>query len=142
VKAIEERNELFSTGGVHCQLKRRLDGFSSTIGKVRARRGGNWNYLVQLFCKLRHVAVIIIGTTHVNKLGRLFLDSFHDFGMAVSRRTDGDASIAIKEDISVNVMNPNSLGKVGNQFERRSWIRRSNKFGVCFDNSLGFRPWQ
>src|SRR6266851_10188449 len=101
VKTIEERNEFFATGGVHCQLQRSLDSFRAAVCEMRSRRRLNGNYLIEFFCQRRHVTIVIISTAHVDQLFSLLLNRAYDLGMAVTSRANRHAGVAIKENISV-----------------------------------------
>ena len=142
MKAAKERDEFLASGCVHRQFQSGLDSFSAAVRKVRARRTSHRHNLVQLLGQLRHLAIVVIGAAHVNQLRGLILNCLHDFGMAVTGGTDGDAGVAVEKDIAIDVCYPDSLGPIGNQLERRAWVRWRNKLRVSFYDRSAFRSWQ
>jgi hypothetical protein len=139
VKAVEERDELFASSCVHRKLQCSFDCFSAAVRKVCARGTRDRNDLIKFLCELRHVAVVVISAAHVDQLFGLLLNCSDDFGVAVAGRTNGDAGVAVEEDVSVNIFDPHAAGPVGYEFECRPWISRVNVFVVGFDNLLCIR---
>src|SRR5688500_8142650 len=62
--------------------------------------------------------------------------------MAVSRRTDGDAGIAVEKNVAVDVFNPDSAGALGDEFKGRPRVGRINKLCVGFDDLFALGAWQ
>src|SRR5829696_5360239 len=62
--------------------------------------------------------------------------------MAVSRRTDGDAGVAVEKNVAVDVFNPNSAAALGHEFKGRSGVGRVNKLCIRFDDLLAFGAWR
>ena len=92
--------------------------------------------LVELLREIRHVAIVIVSPAHVNQLSGLVLDRFHDLRMTMAGRTNGDACVAIQEDVPINILDPDTAGTFGYQFEGRAQNKRVNVFVVSFDNLL------
>src|SRR6185369_1034203 len=136
MKAIEERDELLTTRRMHRELQSGFDCFSTAVCEVCASRRFDWHDRVQLLGELRHLAVVIVSAAHVNQFLRLLLDRFDDLRMAVPRRTDRDARVAVEKNIPVNIFDPNSTGALGDEFKERAGIRGVNKPGIRFDDLL------
>src|SRR5262245_35911077 len=102
---------------MHRQFQGSLNRFCAAVGEMgpcwrRYRNNG-----VEFLRKLRHVTVVIIGSTHMNKLPCLVLNGFYHVRMAVTCGADCDARIAIKKNVSVHVFDPNAAGTFSNKFE-------------------------
>src|SRR5687768_7508961 len=118
MKAVEEGDELLTTGRVHREFQCSFDGFSAAVCEVRSRRRLNRNNRIELLCELRHVTVVVIGAAHVNQLLCLLLDGANYFGMAMSGGADGDAGVAIQKQVAVHVFNPDAAGAFRNESKR------------------------
>jgi hypothetical protein len=53
----------------------------------------------------------------MDQLFRLILDGAYNLRMTVTRRADCDSGVAVEEDVSVNVFDPNSLTALSDQFK-------------------------
>jgi hypothetical protein len=76
----------------------------------------------------------------MNELCRLLLNCLNHLRMTMAGRTDCDARIAVQKEISIDVVYPNSLGVIGDEFEGRPWISRIYELSIRFDNRSGFGP--
>src|SRR5215213_94027 len=142
MKAIEEADELFTTGRMHRKFEGSFHGFSAAVCEVCSRRRLNGDNRVELLCELRHVTVVIIGAAHVNQLFCLLLDGANYFRMAVTSRADADAGVAIQEQVAVHVFNPDAAGPFRNEFKGRPRVGWVNKLCIRFDDLLAVWAWQ
>jgi hypothetical protein len=78
----------------------------------------------------------------MNQLRCLVLNGADYFRMAMPRGANGDARVAVKKNVAVNVSHPNALRVIGDQFESRSGIRRRNVLSVGIDYGLPLWAWQ
>src|SRR6185503_21242399 len=101
MKAIEESDELLATCRMHRELQSRFHCFSAAVREVCARRRLHRHDGIQLLRELRHLAIVIISAAHVNQFLCLLLDRFYYFRMTVPRRTNCDAGVAVKKDVTV-----------------------------------------
>jgi hypothetical protein len=53
----------------------------------------------------------------VDQFRCLILYSAHHFRMAMARRTDGYACVAIEKSVAIDVLDPDALRAFGNEFE-------------------------
>ena len=113
MKTVKKGDKFFAARRVHGEFERGFDGFRAAIGKMRARRAFDGHDFVQLFRQLRHMFVVIIGAANVYQFGGLVLNRFHDCGVAVARRTDGDARVTIQKDVAVGVFHPHARAAFG-----------------------------
>jgi hypothetical protein len=58
--------------------------------------------------------------------------------VAVAGGADRDSSITVEEYVAVDILNPHTLGALGDQFEIRAWIRGIYEFGIGRDDGLSF----
>src|SRR5437016_14174607 len=103
-----------------------------------ARGTLDWNNFVELLSQLRHQRVIVICAAHVNQTCGLLLDRGHNFGMAMTGRTHGDAGVTVKKNVAVNVFYPNALGTFGDELERRARVGWIYELGICLYDATGF----
>ena len=142
VEAVEEGDELLATRRVHRQLERGLDRFGAAVCEVRLRRAGHGHDLVELAREVWHEVIDEIPTAHEYQARGLILYGGDDFRVAVARRADGDARVAIEEDVAVNVRHPDAFGVVCDELVIRARIGRRNPLRVRRDNLFGLRAGQ
>src|SRR5687768_13141361 len=58
--------------------------------------------------------------------------------MAMSRRADRYAGIAIEKDVAVGIRDPHALRVIRDEFVVRAWVTRCNVLRVGFDDLAGF----
>src|ERR1043165_3611066 len=95
VEAVEEGDELLSSGGVDGELQGGLHRLGAAVGEVRLRRRGHGHNLFELAREVGHVAVVEVCAAHVYETRGLLLNGADDFRVAVARRADGDARVAV-----------------------------------------------
>jgi hypothetical protein len=130
MEAVEEGNKLLTSGNVHCQFQSGFDSFGATVCKVGSSRRLHRHNLVKLFRECGHVAIVIIGATHVYELRSLFLNGSYYFGVTVAGGAHRHSGVAIKEGVAVNILYPNTLSALSHKLERRPRIGGCNKLGV------------
>ena len=137
MKTSKKRNELFATCCMHRQLERAFNRFSAAVGKVCARRLRNRHDVIQLLRQLRHLPVIVIGPAHVNKLCGLILNCLYDFRVAMAGRADRNPCVAVEENVSINILHPNSVRPLGDEFEIRSRVSWIHVLSIGGDDLFG-----
>src|SRR2546423_11446128 len=70
----------------------------------------------------------------MNKARGLILNRFNNLRVAMTRRADGNASVAIQKDVAVNVCDPDALAPLCNELERWARVRRVHPLRVLFYN--------
>jgi len=84
-----------------------LEGcFDAFCARIREKNPGgplDGHQAIQFFCQLDLQGVVEIGARHMDKPGRLLLDSPHHGGVAVSGCTDGDTRGAVEKAMAVEV---------------------------------------
>ena len=58
----------------------------------------------------------------------------HDFGVAMARRTDRDAGVAVEKNIAVGVFDPDARAAFSDELPIGARIRRRHKLMVSSDN--------
>jgi hypothetical protein len=138
VEAVEEGDELLAPRGVHGELKCGLDGLGAAVGEVRLRRRRDGDDAVEHLRQLRHVAVVEVGAAHVYEARGLLLDGADDLGVAVARGADGDAGVAVEEDVAVGVFDPDAGGPLGDELVGRARVRGRDPLRVGLDDQAPF----
>ena len=69
----------------------------------------------------------------MNKTVDLFRDGFYDLGMAMARRADGDARIAIEKNVAVRIGYPYATRVVGYELVIGTRIARCNVLRICLE---------
>src|SRR5262245_59504833 len=83
---------------------------------MRSGRTVDRAHLLEFFPQLRHVAIEKVGPAEVDKFVRLFCDRLDDLWMAMAGRAHGHAGVAVKEDVSVGVLDPDAASSLVNEF--------------------------
>src|SRR5688572_4624933 len=139
MKTIKKRDELLTAGGMHREFQGCLYSFGTAVREMCSRRRGNRNDLFEFLAELRHVAIVIVSSTHMDQPRALLLNRTHNFRVTMSRGANGDARIAVEKDVAVNVFNPDALSTFRHQFEVRSRIRGGDVPSIGFDDFFSFR---
>jgi hypothetical protein len=88
------------------------------------------------------VAVVVVGAAHVDEPRGLLLNRLDHLGVAVARRADGDARVAVEEDVAVHVLDPHAGAFLGDELEGRARVRGRHPLRVPFDDLLTLRAGQ
>ena len=103
MKRAEECDHVLPLGVIARQLERTLNRLRPGVPVVNAVRAGHGRDLRQPCRQFHHVFVIEIGSRHVDQFARLFLNGGNHMGMAMSRRSYGDAGGKIKKLVAVDI---------------------------------------
>ena len=140
MEAVEEGDELLATRRVHRELQGSLDGLGAAVGEVRLCRAGDGDDLFELACKVGHVAVVVVGAAHVDEARGLLLNRFDHFRVAVASGADGDAGVAVEEDVAVHVLDPDARGAFGDELVLGARVRGREPARVGGDDLLRAGP--
>jgi hypothetical protein len=61
--------------------------------------------------------------------------------MAMTGGTDSHTCIAVKENVAIDIFNPDAPGAFSDEFERRTRIGRIHKLCIRLDDLLAIRTW-
>jgi hypothetical protein len=78
----------------------------------------------------------------VDQFRGLILNGAHYFGVAVAGGADGDARVAVEEDVAVNVRHPHALAALGDELEVGARVGRRDPTRVVGDDLLSLRAGQ
>ena len=87
-----ECDDVLPFGVIAGELEGALDSFRPRVAVVDLVRAGHRGDLRETLRERHHVFVIEVGARHVDQFGCLFLNGRDHLGMAMTGRSDGDAS--------------------------------------------------
>src|SRR4051794_20878742 len=105
---------------------------------MRSCRSVDRTNFLELFAKLWHMSIEKICSAKMDEFVRLFCDRSDDLRMAVAGRTNGNAGIAVQENISIWVLDPNTACTFHNEFVIRSWITGCDVTSIRIDYRATF----